>query len=76
MDRLEKLNKFLDEYIFDSDGDAVEVFATRNVVGDKTETIYEEDGITVEYCRDWGYIEILGLTDEEWKSLFMEEEDD
>lgn len=74
MDRLEKLNKFLDEYIFDDD--SFQVFATRNVVGDKTETIYEEDGITVEYCRDWGYIEILGLTDEEWESLFMEEEDD
>jgi hypothetical protein len=36
------------------------------------ETIYNEDGITVDYCYYYGYIEIFGLTDEEYKELEKE----
>ena len=32
-------------------------------------TIYEENGITVDYCRYYEYLEIFGLTDEEYRGL-------
>ena len=47
----------------------VQMFNTRNTVGDEMETIYDRDGITVDICYDWGYIEIFGLTDEEFETI-------
>lgn len=32
-------------------------------------TIYEEDGITVDECHYYDYLEIFGLTDEEYLGL-------
>lgn len=54
MDKIDKLKKFLQkEY------PNIQAFNTRNVAGDYLETVYEEDGITVDYCEGWGYIEIF-----------------
>ena len=49
--------------------DGVQMFNTRNVVGDTMHTIYDKDGITVDICYDWGYIEIFGLTDAEFETV-------
>ena len=38
----------------------------RNIVGDPMETIYDEVGIRIEICRNWGYFEVFGLTDKEF----------
>lgn len=32
-------------------------------------TVYNEDGIMVDYCYDYEYIEIFGLTDVEFEDL-------
>lgn len=32
-------------------------------------TVYDEDGIIVDYCYDYSYIEIFGLTDKEFENL-------
>ena len=45
------------------------IFDYRNVVGDPMETIYDEDGIIIDLCRDWGYFEVFGLTDEEFAEV-------
>ena len=37
------------------------IFSTRNLVGDLMETIYEEDGLTIDTCREWRYFEVFGL---------------
>lgn len=41
----------------------------RNIVGDQMETIYDEAGVRIEICRDWGYFEVFGLTDEEFAEV-------
>jgi hypothetical protein len=66
--RLNKLKKFLKEKF----KKRIQAFDTRNTEGDSMETIYNEDGITVDYCYYYGYIEIFGLTDEEYKELEKE----
>lgn len=53
--------------------DNCQFFKTRNIVGDKMETIYEKDGITIDICYDWDYFEVFGMTNEEFidfKRLF------
>ena len=47
----------------------VQMFNTRNIVGDTMHTIYNKDGITVDICYDWGYIEIFGLTDADYQTV-------
>ena len=46
-----------------------QAFDTRNIAGDDMETVYDKDGITVDHCRFWGYLEIFGLTDAEYNKL-------
>ena len=66
MDRAKKIIEFLKEYF---DGERIQMFYTRNTVGDWMYTIYSDDGITIDYCSGWLYIEIFGLTDEEFNSV-------
>ena len=66
--RLNKLKKFLKEKF----KKRIQAFDTRNTEGDSMETIYNEDGITVDYCYYYEYIEIFGLTDKEYKELEKE----
>lgn len=66
-DKIDKLKKFLQE-----EYPNIQAFNTRNIAGDSLYTVYEEDGITVEYCYYYEYIEIFGLTDEEFEDLVDE----
>ena len=45
------------------------IFDYRNIVGDPMETIYDEAGVRIELCRNWGYFEVFGLTDEEFAEV-------
>lgn len=47
----------------------LQAFNTRNIVGDIMENVYAENGAYVDYCRGNDYIEIFGLTEEEYNSL-------
>jgi len=62
--RFEDLKKFLKEKY-----QGMQAFNSRNLVGDDMTTVYEKDGITVDECHFWGYIEILGISDDEFHSL-------
>lgn len=66
--RLIKLKKFL-KGVFKK---RIQAFTTKNIVGDYMETIYNKDGIQVDYAPGYGYIEIFGLTDEEYEELEKE----
>lgn len=57
------------EFLKDRFPNGIQMFDTRNIVGDSMVTIYDEDGITVDYCHDYSYIEIFGLTDEEFEEV-------
>lgn len=45
------------------------IFDCRNLVGDSTVTIYDEDGLQIDICYHWSYFEVFGLTDDEFKEL-------
>ena len=45
------------------------LFFTRNLVGDRMSTIWEEDGVTIDICYDYEYFEVFGLTEEEENEL-------
>ena len=47
----------------------IQMFDTRNICGDYMVTIYEQDGITVDYCHGYDYIEIFGLTYEQFAEV-------
>lgn len=66
--RLIKLKKFLKK-VFKK---RIQTFTAKNIVGDYMETIYNKDEIQVDYAPGYGYIEIFGLTDEEYKELEKE----
>ena len=46
-----------------------QTFRTRNWAGDEMTTVYNRNGITVDYAIGWDYLEIFGLSDEEYRSL-------
>lgn len=50
------------------------IFNSRNIVGDSMTTIYDEpaDRVIVDACYCYDYIEIFGLTDEEFKDAKRE----
>ena len=45
------------------------IYNMRNLVRDNMVTIYKEDGLQVDICYDWAYIEVFGLTEEEFDEL-------
>lgn len=46
-----------------------QAFDSRNIVGDEMEPFYNKDGVQIDICRQWGYIEIFGLTWEGFNSI-------
>lgn len=64
-DKIKKLKSF----IIDSNLEGLQTFNTRNTAGDSMYTIYKEDGIIIDYCPGWNYLEIFGLTMDEYKCL-------
>ena len=64
-ERVKKLIKWVKENGYEG----MQTFNCRNIAGDRMETVYEADGITVDYCEGWEYFEIFGLASEEYESL-------
>ena len=44
-------------------------FNTRNIIGDPMETIYCKDGVRIDYCYKYCYLEIFGLEEEDENRL-------
>lgn len=45
------------------------IFFSRNIVGDPMETVYQDDGVTVDACFDYEYLEVFGLNAEEEREI-------
>lgn len=45
------------------------IFNSRNLVGDAMETIYEGEGLTIDICYHYSYLEVFGLSDAEFEEL-------
>lgn len=48
------------------------IYDSRNTVGDRMFTIYDKENVQIDACYDYGYIEIFGLTPEEFTSCCVE----
>ena len=66
--RWNKLNKLI-EFLKDRFPDGVQAFDTESIVGDRMVTIYYDGEIVVGYCPYYEYIEILGLTKEQFEKV-------
>ena len=62
---MKELKEVLKDYI------GWQIYFTRNVAGDYLEVIYnnEDNGIRVERCDNYKYLEIFGLTKKQQKQL-------
>lgn len=64
MSKLDKVKEIIKEnYV------SCGLFFTRNLVGDRMATIYNEDGITVDICYGYDYFEVFGLDKKEQEEL-------
>lgn len=45
------------------------IFNSRNGAGDPMNTVYDEDGLTIDICYDWSYFEVFGLSVEDFLEL-------
>lgn len=61
--------KKLRQFLINEGYTGTQTFDCRNIVGDPMSNIYDEDGITVDFCYHYDYLEIFGLSDEEYASL-------
>lgn len=50
----------------------IQAFNTKNIAGDSMECVYNKNGIVVDYCYYWNYIEIFGLTEKQFENLLDE----
>ena len=66
--RIEKLIKFLKERF----EDGIQMFDTPSLVNDFRLPIYSEDEITVLWAPGYDYIEIYGISDEEFERVMKE----
>ena len=64
--------KKLIEFLKKKFPNGIQMFDTRNFVCDQMFTIYNEDGVVVDYCYEYEYIEVFGLSDEEFNILDSE----
>lgn len=46
------------------------LFDTQNIIGDPMTTLYSKDGLTIDICYGYGYFEVFGLSDSEFRELF------
>lgn len=47
----------------------IQMFDVPNWTGDVTSTIYSRNGVTIEWSEYYGYVEIFGLTKEEFHAV-------
>lgn len=47
----------------------IQMFNSRNIVGDEMETIFQSRDVSIDYCNDYDYIEIFGLSEPEFQMV-------
>lgn len=49
--------------------EGMQTFKTKNIVGDEMTQLYNKNGVTIEICIGCDYLEIIGLTEEEYQQI-------
>lgn len=52
----------------------LQVFNTKNTVGDFMATIYNDGKVQIDYCPHWEYVEIFGLNLDDYDEFVREED--
>ena len=65
-DKLGTAKRNVDKYIKVAD---CGIFRTRNLVGDPMITVYEDEGLQIDLCFTYSYLEVFGLTESEFREL-------
>lgn len=47
----------------------IQMFNCRNIAGDEMETIFQSRDVSIDYCEDYDYIEIFGLSESEFQMI-------
>ena len=66
MYNFKEIKEFLKKY----EEQGYQIYDSRNTVGDSMETVYNKDGVTIDECSYYGYVEIFGITKDEYDSLW------
>lgn len=64
--RLDRVKQVIKDYYDVAD---CGLFFSRNLVGDQMETIYDEDGIQIDICYYYSYLEVFGLSVDEQMAM-------
>ena len=67
MKRLEEVKDFIKNNCLVNG--KIQTFFTRNLAGDELSTLYDKNGIQIDYCFDYEYIEVFYLNNEEKEEL-------
>ena len=49
--------------------EGIQAFDTPNVVGDPVVEIYDFQGVVINWCQWWDYVDIIGITKEEYQYI-------
>jgi len=66
MSKLDIAKDIIKEFYFLAD---CGIYNTRNIVGDRMTTIYEDNGLTIDICYDYSYFEVFGLSKADFNEL-------
>lgn len=65
MDKLQKIREFIEDY----DLTGIQTFPVRSLSPGETELVYNEDGVQIFHSPYYEYIDIIGLSKDEYQSL-------
>lgn len=65
----EKQKQEIKDFLKSRFPEGIQAFTTRNWVGDYMENIYFKNGVVIDECSGYGYIEIFGIEDSFYKEL-------
>lgn len=68
----DRFNKLLN-FLRNSNLLGMQVFNCESLVNDARECVYSENEIRVLVCHYWEYVEVLGISDEEFKAISTRE---
>ena len=66
MTKLDIAKDIIKEFYFLAD---CGIYDTRNIVGDRMTTIYEDDELIIDICYNYSYFEVFGLSEADFNEL-------
>lgn len=70
--RLETASEFMKKFCEEYEYEGIQMFNTRNVVGDIMDNLLAENGVYIDISWGYGYIEVFGLTEDEYNELYAQ----